>query len=540
MKDIKTFYKGTILVASVIFCSCLIGQRIGDFWFNEFDNVTPVVDTPMGSFLAAQHALYVNDFDMADRLLKPINTNIDVVNKSKVLVDFFNGKLPDDIDSLKKSKDLSDRLIYDTYLIRKNDWKNVYNRHNKDASVFLVPLRVFSAVNQGKTKEALKYIDTLETNDSWKSFLRGQIAVLNKDIDGAAKEFANVHPEFMNVNDYLYLMSFYKENDMFEDMDILRYDFLSKPGSMYIADDEEFIPDWSNYDGYKNNLAFSVIQNISHTKIMIFTDFSLLMLKFANAVSQGANIDAINYYLGQYYFFNTGDYKKCFDSISKEHPLYLFGQMKIAEKNGDIERIKQIAKENPLFIPAVKIVIANEIKNGNKRSALRYVNRALKQKNLNDGGRAFFLKNRANIYLLFNQPRKAQKDLNAVKEIDDRMLSDFMLLQARIWAAQNKNLDMAYDYAMSLVKRNTSDVAAWDILGVIVEKREGLEEGIEVLQRVGEISVTTSSLYEHLGDMYKKQGKTDMAKKSYLRALDLSDDGLIVAPYVEKKLRKLK
>lgn len=539
MKDMKSFYTGTILVAGIVFCLCLIGQRIGDMLFNNFDNIAPVTETPMGSFLAAQHALYVNDFDTAEKLLKPVNVNINVVKRTKILTDFLNGKLPDDIDSLKKSKELSDRLIYDVHLIRKNDWKNIYNRHGKDTSVFLIPLRVFSAVNQGKTKEALKYINSLDTHDSWKAFLRGQIAVLNKDIDGAAKEFANVHPDFMNVNDYLYLMSFYKENNMFEDMDILRYDFLSKPGSMYIVDNEEYIPDWSNYDGYANAVAFSIVQNISHTKIMIFTDFSLLMLKFADAITQNANTDAINYYLGQYYFFNTGDYEKSFNAISKQHPLYLFGKMKIAEKTGDLERLKQIAKENPLFLPAVKVVVANEVKNGNKRAALRYINRALRQKNLNDDGRVLFLKHRANIYLLFGSPRKAQRDLDAVKKIDDRMVADFMLLQARTWAAQNKNLSMAYDYAMSLVKRNTSDVTAWDILGVIVEKREGTKEGIEVLERVGEISVSVSSLYEHLGDMYKKQGKKDLAEKAYLRALDLSDDGLVVVPYVEKKLRKL-
>ena len=539
MKDMKSFYTGTILVAGIVFCLCLIGQKIGNILFNNFDNIAPVTETSMGSFLAAQHALYVNDFDTAEKLLKPVNVNINVVKRTKILTDFLNGKLPDDIDSLKKSKELSDRLIYDVHLIRKNDWKNIYNRHGKDTSVFLIPLRVFSAVNQGKTKEALKYINSLDTHDSWKAFLRGQIAVLNKDIDGAAKEFANVHPDFMNVNDYLYLMSFYKENNMFEDMDILRYDFLSKPGSMYIVDNEEYIPDWSNYDGYANAVAFSIVQNISHTKIMIFTDFSLLMLKFADAITQNANTDAINYYLGQYYFFNTGDYEKSFNAISRQHPLYLFGKMKIAEKTGDLERLKQIAKENPLFLPAVKVVVANEIKNGNKRAALRYINRALRQKNLNDDGRVLFLKHRANIYLLFGSPRKAQRDLDAVKKIDDRMVADFMLLQARTWAAQNKNLSMAYDYAMSLVKRNTSDVTAWDILGVIVEKREGTEEGIEVLERVGEISVSVSSLYEHLGDMYKKQGKKDLAEKAYLRALDLSDDGLVVVPYVEKKLRKL-
>ena len=124
--------------------------------------------------------------------------------------------------------------------------------------------------------------------------------------------------------------------------------------------------------------------------------------------------------------------------------------------------------------------------------------------------------------------------------MDGRLTADYLLLQARTWAAQNRELNRAYDYAMSLVKRNTSDIVAWDILGVVVEKREGVIAGLEVLERVSEIAVNVSSLYEHLGDMYIKQGDKEKAKKAYMRALDLSDDGLVVAPFVKKKLRKLK
>ena len=119
-------------------------------------------------------------------------------------------------------------------------------------------------------------------------------------------------------------------------------------------------------------------------------------------------------------------------------------------------------------------------------------------------------------------------------------MPDVLLLQARIWAQQNRNLDKAYDYAMMLVKRNTSDVVAWDILGVIVDKREGVYAALELMERVGEISATTSSLYEHLGDFYVENGDIEKAKKSYQRAIDLSDDGLVVVPFIQKKIRKLK
>jgi len=540
MKDIKSFYKGSILVAVAIGALCF-GYQLA------IKNSTPkqmqfVQDTSYGSFLAAQHALYVNDFDTASDLLNKVDVIADKyasVKHSRLLVNFLNGKLPTSVDSMKDSKDLLNRLIYDAVLLQKDDWKTLQKRHVKDESVFMIPLRIFSSVHEGKTKEAIKYIDSLNTNPSWKAFVRGQIALLNNDLDTAIKEFADVHPDFMNINDYLYLMSFYKSHEMFEDMDILRNDFLAKPGGMFILDYND-IPDWSNFEGYKNNLAFGVIQNISHTQIMIFTDFSLLMLKFADLMSSDANKDAVNYYLGQYYFYNNGDFVNAFNSVSQQNPLYLFGQMKIAESNDDIKNIKKIAEKKPLFVPAVKVAIADAIKNGDKRGALRIVNRALRQDNLGDNGRVLYLTYRANIYLVFNQPKKAQRDLDEIRDLDGRLLSDYLLLQARVWATQNRELDRAYDYAMTLIKRNTSDVNAWDVLGCVVEKREGIDAALELLDRVGDVSTTTSSLYEHLGDMYQKKGNTDKAIKSYMRALDLSDDGTVVVPFVEKKLRKLK
>jgi predicted negative regulator of RcsB-dependent stress response len=92
---------------------------------------------------------------------------------------------------------------------------------------------------------------------------------------------------------------------------------------------------------------------------------------------------------------------------------------------------------------------------------------------------------------------------------------------------------------MALIKMNTSDVAAWDLLSIIVDKKEGTDNALELLERVGEVT-PSSAVYEHLGDFYKKKGDKERAKKSYLRALDLSDDYLIVVPNVQKKLRKVR
>ena len=115
-----------------------------------------------------------------------------------------------------------------------------------------------------------------------------------------------------------------------------------------------------------------------------------------------------------------------------------------------------------------------------------------------------------------------------------------MSLQAKVWAEQNTEIETAYKYAMALVTRNPSDIMAWDTLGLVVNVREGPNAALEVLERVGEVSKTHSPLFMHLGDIYASVGEYEKARQSYMRAIDLSDDGLIVVPLIERKIRKLK
>ncbi len=539
MKEIKKFYIGAFAVAVLVFCAVFAGQKVADFKLRNSGQGDVVFDSDFGNFLAAQHALSVNDFNKAAQMASMVKAENKIVADTQNLADFFNGKLPKNADKFKDSKDLVQGLIYDAFLIQKDDWKSVYNRHVKDSSVLAAPLRIFAGAKQGKTKEVLKFIDSLKTNDSWKAFVKGQIAVLNNDIDGAAKEFAKVHPDFMNVNDYLYLMSFYRENGMDADMKILHDDFISKPGGMYVLDYPD-IPDWSNYAGYKNNLVFALIQNISHTQIMIYTDLSLLFLRFAQTISNEANMDAINYYLGQYYFYNAGDYKSCFNSVKKTSPFYLFSQLNIAERDKDFKTIKKIVYNNPLFIPAIQLLVREHIKNGDKSAALSVLNRALNHKRLPDEGRAFLLKQRAYVYLVFGDTRRTQEDLYDVKIISGNMSADVMSLQARAWILQNRNLDDAYNYAMTLIKNNTSDVYAWTLAALVVAKKESVNNALEILESVSASGAKMSVLYETLGDLYVQYGDKERALRAYGQALDLSDDCLIVVPFVEKKIRKLK
>ena len=538
MKGIKSFYSGPFLLTVVVFCSLLLGQKMFDVNLHNQGQGGTVATSDYGAFLATQHALYINDFEAASKMMSEVKSDNKSVKQIKNMAEFFGGKMPQNAESFKDSKDVVERLIYDAFLIQKDDWKSVYARHNKEVSALAAPIRIFSGIKTKNPKDTAKFIDSMHADDNWKSFVRGQIAVLNNDIDTAAKEFAKVHPDFMNVNDYLYLMSFYKKNGMTEDMDILRNDFLAKVGSMYILNYDE-IPDWSNFDGYKNNLVFSLIQTVSHTQIMIYTDLSLMFLRFAQIISDGANQDSINYYLGQYYYHNSGDYETCFNKISKTSPLYIFGQLRIAERNNDIKAIEKIVRKNPLFVPGVQIIGRDSVRNGDKSLALSVINKGLRQKGLSVQGKLFFLKQRVYVYLMFGDAKRAQRDLDAIEDIDFKITPDIMLLQSRVWAMQNKNLDKAYDYAMALIKMNTSDASAWDLLSLVVDKKEGTDNALEILERVGEVT-PSSAVYEHLGDFYKKKGDKERAKKSYLRALDLSNDYLIIVPNVQKKIRKLR
>lgn len=496
--------------------------------------------TQYGAFLAAQHAIYVNDFENAALFSNQLTkTEYTTVQNTKFLSEFLSGKMPQDAKLLKDEKGPAARIIYDAHLVSQDEWKAFHNRHKTDESALSAPFRIWSAIANDWRTNTFKFIEKLPTNDSWKSFIRGQIYAEMGDIDKANIEFAKVHPDFMNINDYLYLMSFYNHFELFEDARVLHDDFVARPGGMFLADFDEY-PKWEMFSGYKNQLAFSLIQSVSHTQIMMYSDLAMLFLRFAEVTAPdfSKNNDAINYYLGQYFYTNTGDYVAHFDKISPSSPFKLFAELRIAERSGDISRLTKILDDNPLFVPAINTVVAKSVKNGDKRAALRVINRALKSDNIGDLGRAFFMKMRAQVNYVFGDLDDAQSDLHAASDILGAD-GDILSLQAKIWAAQNREIENAYEYAMTMVRQNPSDVFAWDTLGRVVATREGADAALELLTRVGEVSNTCSSLFEIMGDLYKQLDDCDNARKAYKRAIELSDDGLVVVPKIERKIRKL-
>ena len=538
MRKVEKIFIGVALIAIV--------AVMGSAMFLYVDSSVPKTrgafpTTQYGAFLAAQHAIYVNDFDSASKFADVLNeTEYTAVQNTKFLSEFLSGKMPSDAKLLKSEKAAAAKLIYDAYLVTQDDWKSFHNRHKKDESALSAPFRIWSAIANDWRTNTFKFIDTLSTNDSWKSFVRGQIYAEIGDIDKANIEFAKVHPDFMNINDYMYLMSFYNHFGLFEDARVLHDDFVARPGGMFMAGFDDF-PSWETFAGYKNQLAFSLVQTVSHTQIMMYSDLAMLFLRFAEITAPefSKNNDAINYYLGQYFYTNKGDYQTYFNMVSSSSPFKLFADMRAAERDGDTDKLVAILDKNPLFVPAINSVAAKSVQSGDKRTALRIVNRALRADDLGDIGRAFLHKNRAQIYYLFGDYDKAQSDLHVASSVMGAD-ADILSLQAKIWAAQDREIENAYDYAMGLVRRNPSDVYAWDTLGRVVATREGADAALELLIRVGEVSNTCSSLFEIMGDLYEQVGDYDRARDAYNRAIELSDDGMVVVPNVKRKIRKLK
>ena len=225
----------TLFYFFIVVIALLCGITL--FWpvyYQESPN-TNAPETKYGAFLATQHAIYVNDFKSASEFAQTFaDVSYETPRRTYYLAEFLNGKLPKDPENLAKADDATSRFIYDAHLAKNEKWDELYNRHKNDKSALYAPLKIWAGVARKRTTEILKHIDTLESNPSWKSFIRGQIFAETGDIKRAADEFAKVSYDFMNMNDYMYLMSFYQENNLADAAETLKKSFTSTPGGMFM------------------------------------------------------------------------------------------------------------------------------------------------------------------------------------------------------------------------------------------------------------------------------------------------------------------
>ena len=95
MKGIKSFCNAGFLTALIVGSACFVGTSGYFFNTKKVNKTLEVTSTDYGNFLAAQHALYINDFSMADDFVRDLKSEVKVVNQTKILSSFFNGNMPE-------------------------------------------------------------------------------------------------------------------------------------------------------------------------------------------------------------------------------------------------------------------------------------------------------------------------------------------------------------------------------------------------------------------------------------------------------------
>ena len=108
---------GTLFIGFMLLCA-LVAMCANLFGITQTSKHNGVTETQYGAFLATQHAIYNNDFDMAAEYgAKLSDTNIAAVKNVKIIADFLSGRLPENASDLAKESGTPARLVYDAYLV---------------------------------------------------------------------------------------------------------------------------------------------------------------------------------------------------------------------------------------------------------------------------------------------------------------------------------------------------------------------------------------------------------------------------------------
>ncbi len=499
-------------------------------------------ETKFGNYLAIKHAIWADDFQAVIKFSEALkDSDVSTVKIDAAIGRFLAGSFDDSAKVLAEEKSLPARVAYTAYLLRQDDWRGIYKISIKDNSQILSPLRIWSAVAIGKESEALKFIDQLNTSESWKLFVRGMVYAETNRPDKAKEFFDKVPLDFFNLNDYLYLIAFYEKNGFDSAAIDLREEFSATPGGSFAG---EYKANAADFIGVKKALSFGLIQNVSHTPAMSYSGAALVLLRLAQAADQGEN-DAINYYLGMMFFVSdSANYPQYFAKVRSTSPYYPLIMMKNAEKAGNFNKMRRglegVLKENPTFMPALTKLVAINLQKDQSKDALKIVNNALGRPEVSEKTQSYLLRLRARIYIARGDLDNAEDDLLKAGDLvpeNPEVLSDM----AKIWAAKKENLDRAYLYATAVIKDAPSDLDGWDTLAMVVWAKEDASAAAEILERVGRVADENSLLFQHLGDVRAVLGDSRGAIEAYERALKLSGDGLSCSEKcLENKIKRLK
>jgi tetratricopeptide (TPR) repeat protein len=89
---------------------------------------------------------------------------------------------------------------------------------------------------------------------------------------------------------------------------------------------------------------------------------------------------------------------------------------------------------------------------------------------------------------------------------------------------RDKNITEAFELIQQAVKIDPTNPSYLDSLGWAFFKLGKYPEAEKYLKEAAEIDTASSTISEHLGDVYQKQGKTELARNAWQKALNLASD----------------
>ena len=133
MAKLKTIFFICLFAAVGVLAYVASSRMISTGDFVESGELQP---TKYGAFLAAQHAIYANDFNSANEFLADFaDVEYDVAQETRALIEFLSGKIPTNIEKFADKKEISSQIMYDAYLAKNDRWADMYKRFytNKSA-----------------------------------------------------------------------------------------------------------------------------------------------------------------------------------------------------------------------------------------------------------------------------------------------------------------------------------------------------------------------------------------------------------------------
>ncbi len=89
---------------------------------------------------------------------------------------------------------------------------------------------------------------------------------------------------------------------------------------------------------------------------------------------------------------------------------------------------------------------------------------------------------------------------------------------------QSKNYKEAFELISQAVKIDPTNPSYLDSLGWAFFKLGKYAEAEKELKKAAELSPSSSTINEHLGDVYQKQNKPELARDAWQRALNLASN----------------